>query len=120
MKIIVSMSGSDLDSPVDPRFGRSAGFLLFDTETGEYRVVDNSRNLNTEQGAGIQAAEVVSRLGGECLLTGHCGPKAFRALQVDGIRVYTGVAGTVRSAIEAFRTGLLTETRSSDVESHWV
>jgi len=34
MKITVSAKGTSVDSEVDPRFGRTIGFVLFDTETG--------------------------------------------------------------------------------------
>jgi predicted Fe-Mo cluster-binding NifX family protein len=119
MKIAVTSAGKTLDDPVDSRFGRAPGFILFDTETGELQAVDNTQNLNAAQGAGIQAAEAVSRLGAGCLLTGHCGPKAFRTLEAAGIRVYTGVQGTVRAALEAWQAGKLTPTPAADVESHW-
>jgi predicted Fe-Mo cluster-binding NifX family protein len=34
MKIAVTSSGATLDSPVDPRFGWAAAFILLDTEKG--------------------------------------------------------------------------------------
>jgi predicted Fe-Mo cluster-binding NifX family protein len=120
MKIVVTSQGESLQAQVDPRFGRAARFLLYDTETGQVRSVDNRQSLNAAQGAGIQAAETVSRLGAECLITGHCGPKAFRTLMAAGIRIYTGARGTVAEAIAAFEQGRLPAAASADVEGHWV
>jgi predicted Fe-Mo cluster-binding NifX family protein len=119
MKIAVTSEGESLEAEVDPRFGRAARFILYDTETREVRSVDNRQSLNAAQGAGIQAAETVSRLGAECLITGHCGPKAFRTLTAAGIRVYTGASGTVAETITAFEQGRLQAAASADVEGHW-
>ena len=35
MKIAISTSTADLDSLVDPRFGRAASFVIVDSETEE-------------------------------------------------------------------------------------
>ena len=119
MKIAVTSQGNKLDDPVDPRFGRAMRFLVFDTETSDLQVVDNTSNLNTAQGAGIQAAETLSRLGVQAVITGHCGPKAFRVLTAAGIKVYTTDAPTVAAALEQYRAGQLTEAKAADVEGHW-
>lgn len=119
MKLIISASGSTLDSPVDPRFGRAAYFIAVDSENGTFEAHSNGQNLNAAQGAGIQSAETVSRLGAEIVITGHCGPKAFRTLSAAGIKVMTGAEGTVKDAIEAFRAGKLIPSGTADVESHW-
>jgi predicted Fe-Mo cluster-binding NifX family protein len=119
MKIVVSASGEGLGAQVDPRFGRAAGFILFDTQTRKAWQVDNRQSLNAAQGAGIQAAEAVARLGAECLITGHCGPKAYRTLQAAGIKVYTGAAGTVGEAIAALEQGRLALATAANVEGHW-
>ena len=119
MKVAITSTGETVDSPVDPRFGRAAKFIVFDTETSESQVVDNSQNLNAVQGAGIQAAESVSRLGVECIITGHCGPKAFRGLQAAGIKVVLGAEGTVDEAIKKFMAGELTAADNPDVEPRW-
>jgi predicted Fe-Mo cluster-binding NifX family protein len=119
MKIAVTSTGRTLESPVDPRFGRAAFFLLVDTDSGEVTAHDNAQNLNAAQGAGIQAAETVSRLGAEVLITGHCGPKAFRTLQAAGIQVVVGPEGTAAEAVEQFKAGKLTATGAADVDSHW-
>ena len=119
MKVAITASGASLDAPLNPRFGRAAQFIVVDSETGAFRVHDNTPNLNAAQGAGIQAAETVSQLGVEVVITGHCGPKAFRALQAAGIQVVTGATGTVRDALAQFQKGKLKPATSADVEGHW-
>ena len=119
MKIVVTAKGDDLQAAVDPRFGRAARLLVFDTLTRELQSFDNRQNLDAAQGAGVQAAQSISELGAECLLTGHCGPKAFRALQAAGIRVYIGASGTVGEAIAALEQGRLQAASTADVEGHW-
>jgi predicted Fe-Mo cluster-binding NifX family protein len=119
MKIAISAERMTSDGPVDPRFGRAKHFALMDTETGECTFHDNAQNLNAPQGAGIQAAQAVAKLGAQVVLTGHVGPKAFATLQAAGIAVYTSVSGSVQEAIEQFKNGQLTPTTKADVEGHW-
>jgi len=119
MKVAVTSQGESMDSPVDPRFGRAKFFIVVDTESNEFDVVDNEQNVNAPQGAGIQAAETVARQDVEYVLTGHCGPKAFHALGAAGIKVVVGLQGTVKEAIDSFKAGDLTPTDAADVEGHW-
>ena len=119
MLIAVTARGDGLEAPIDERFGRATRFVLYDTESREVRNVDNDMNLNAAQGAGIQAAQNLAGLGAECLLTGHCGPKAFRTLAAAGVRVFTGAAGTVRQTIDAYVSGSLRQATGADVDSHW-
>ncbi len=109
-----------LDSPVDPRFGRAAQFILYDTETNSYEVISNAQCLEAAQGAGIKAAETISRMGAQVLITGHCGPKAFETLKAAGIKIVTGAQGcTVFQALEKYKVGQLKTAASSDVSGHW-
>lgn len=41
MKVIVTTTAADLDSPVDPRFGRAAYFTVVDTDTMEWQAHPN-------------------------------------------------------------------------------
>ena len=100
MKAVVTAAGPDLQSPVDPRFGRARYFLLVDTQTGQFTAHDNVQNLNAPQGAGIQSAQAVVQLGAEAVLTGNVGPKAFTTLKAGRVAVYTGAAGTVMLCCE--------------------
>ncbi len=119
MKVVVSSIGESLDSQVDPRFGRAAMFVLVDTETGETLSIDNSAGSNAAQGAGIQAAETVSQLGAECLITGHCGPKAFRALQAAGVTIYTGASGTIDGGSRPVQIGQPPTLDRTGRGGHW-
>lgn len=119
MKIVFTTSGAGLDDPLDERFGRALKFLSYDLTAGTFEVVDNLQGYDAAQGAGIQSAETVIRLGAKALVTGHCGPKAFRVLSSAGVKVYTSEAPTVAIALEQFRAGALKEAVSADVQGHW-
>ena len=120
MKIVVTSQGRELNSPVDPRFGRAKYFIAVDTDSGDFSASDNSQNLNAAQGAGIQAGKKVADLGAQAVITGHVGPKAFATLQTGSVSVYTGVSGTVAEAVEQFKSGALKESGQADVEAGWV
>ncbi len=119
MIIAVSSQGQDLNAPLDPRFGRAAHFILYDTASDKYEVLDNQTNLNASQGAGIQAAHAVSRGKAGAVITGHCGPKAFFALQAGGIAVYLCKEKTVEEAIRAYKEGSLEQADEADKAGHW-
>jgi len=119
MKIVVTSIGGGADSEVDPRFGRASTFVFFDTDTENYVNVDNTVGVKAAQGAGVRAAEAISQLGAEVLITGHCGPKAFRTLRAAGIEAYTVSSGSVSEAIEHFKYGGLTSLSGPDVGGHW-
>jgi len=70
-------------------------------------------------GAGIQAGQRVADARAEAVLTGNVGPNAFRTLSGLGLKVYTGVTGTVKEAVEQFKAGGLKETTSSTVGAHF-
>jgi len=119
MQVIVTARGESLDTPVDPRFGRARYFILVDTETNEATVHDNTQNLNAAQGAGIQSAETVARLGAEAVISGNVGPKAFRTLSAAGIKVYLCPDGTAAEAMRLFQAGELAAVAAANVEGHW-
>jgi predicted Fe-Mo cluster-binding NifX family protein len=119
MKVIVTGSGGKLTDAVDPRFGRASQFIVVDMGSGAVTVHDNSQNLNAAQGAGIQAADTVARLGAQAVITGNVGPKAFRVLSAAGIKVFLVKNGSIADALDQFKRGELSETKESNVEGHW-
>jgi predicted Fe-Mo cluster-binding NifX family protein len=120
MIIAVTAKGVDLEAAVDPWFGRAAAFVVLDTDSGTVRALDNREASLAGQGAGIQAARLIAAQGEQAVVTGHCGPNAYRALQTAGVQVYTGLAeGTVRDAVRKYQAGLLREAAGVDVQPHW-
>ena len=119
LKIAITSKGKDLDSPVDPRFGRAAYILIVDTLNHGVEVLDNSENVNAFKGAGIQAAVMISDRGAKVLLTGYCGPNAFKTLNAAGVKVANDVTGTVRDAVIAYNEGKVSFADGANVEASW-
>jgi predicted Fe-Mo cluster-binding NifX family protein len=119
MKLAITATGTDLSADVDPRFGRASYILVVDADTLAVEVIDNAANKDSFKGAGIQAAAAVSDKGADVLLTGFCGPNAFKTLDAAGVRVVNDVSGTVRSAVERFRAGEYTFSSAPNAEGHW-
>ena len=103
-KIAVSSQGPNLDDLVDPRFGRAAGFVIVDPQTMEFSYLDNLAARDMGSGAGIQAAETVTRAGARVVLTGSVGPKAMQVLEAAGIRAVEDMGNlTVREVVTRLR-----------------
>ena len=118
MKVAVSATGPGLDDGVDARFGRCAYFLIVDSDSMSLESVENP-NTALGGGAGIQSAQMMSEKGVKVVLTGNCGPNAFRTFGAAGIEVIVGVSGSVRQAVEAFKAGGLAAADGPNVASHF-
>ena len=103
MKIAVSSYGKDLNSQIDPRFGRCAYFLIVNTEDMSFEAFEN-KGVSLTGGAGIQAGQFVVSKGAEALITGNCGPKAVQTLSASGVELFTGHAGSVIEALEKYKS----------------
>ena len=119
MIIAITSEGDTTGSKVDPRFGRTKFFLIYNDEYGRWERVDNKQNFQAAQGAGIQAATTIANKKCNVLITGHCGPKAFRALSAAGVATYLCDSGTVKEALEKFQKGELKKSDNADVQGHW-
>ncbi len=118
MKVAVTAKGSNPDAAVDPRFGRCSFFLIFDTDTMAYEALENS-NAQAGGGAGISSAQLVVDHGVDCVLTGNCGPKAFRVLAEADIDVVVGCSGRAGDVVAQYKNGALSATSQPNVNSHF-
>ena len=118
MKICVSASSDSLDANVDPRFGRCPYFVIVDSETMEYSAIPND-STNASHGAGIQTAQTVANMGVKVVITGNVGPNAFNVLHATGIKIVTGVSGSIREAVEKYKRGQLREVSNPTVGGHF-
>jgi len=116
MKVCVTSQGDNLDSQIDPRFGRCQYFIIVDTETMQFEAVQNP-NVEAMGGAGIQSGQLAASKGVKTVLTGNMGPNAFQTLQAAGVDVITGASGTVKDALERYKKDEFKSTQGPNVNS---
>lgn len=119
MKIAIPARKNSLESEIEERFGRAKGFIVFNTDTGQYQWVSNEQSVHSTQGAGIQSAKNVIDSGADILIACNVGPKAYSILKAKGVDLYICNLMPVSTAIEELKAGKLTKASGATVESHW-
>jgi predicted Fe-Mo cluster-binding NifX family protein len=120
MKVAITTQGHDIQSLVDPRFGRARWFVIADTETGTWEPIDNGANADASGGAGVQAGTTVAAHSVAAVITGNVGPNAHEVLAAAGIAVYRAGNGvTAQDALAALSQGALTALDKPTVKGHW-
>lgn len=119
MRVAVTAAGPELSSVLDGRFGRAAYLLVVDLPERTVSAVPNQEATDAAQGAGIRAGQNVIDSGATQLVTGHCGPKAYRALKAAGIDVLLTQETTVEAALHRLEAGDLATAVAADVDGHW-
>jgi predicted Fe-Mo cluster-binding NifX family protein len=117
MKICVTATAGDLNAQVDPRFGRSQYFVIVDSDTMSFEAMVNEA-MNAPGGAGIQAAQAMVNKGVNVVVSGNMGPNAFQVLSTADVKIATGAYGTVKEAVEMYKSGKLNEAGGSTVAAH--
>ena len=109
MKIIFTAKGTEWDSPMDPRFGRTEYFFIYDEDSKKIETYDNRAIENEAHGAGPKTSQKLAEYGADVLITGNGpGGNAAAVLQQVGIKVITGAGDmAVKEAYEAFKNGTL-------------
>ncbi len=108
MKILVTASSEDLNGPVDPRFGRAAYYVIFDSENPDAVQIIPNPNAASPSGAGIAAAQYVASQGVNIVVSGSFGPNASSVLSGAGIQMVSAPSGmSVREAYEMALQGKL-------------
>ena len=107
MIILFSSSNKDWNALLDERFGRAAGFVLYNDEQDTLSWHSNEENLNAAHGAGTQAAQFAISSGASVIITGHMGPKAFDVLSLSDINIFLSSEAPLKEVYEAFKEGKL-------------
>jgi predicted Fe-Mo cluster-binding NifX family protein len=118
MKIAVSSFSQNIESDIDPRFGRCGYFIIIDPDTMKFEIMENS-GASAGGGAGIATAQNLAGKGIEAVITGNCGPNAYNALTAAGIKVVTSVSGTVKDAAIKYKSGEFKASSQPNVTSHF-
>ncbi len=107
MKIAFTTKGTEWDSQMDPRFGRTEYFIIFDEEKDEIKTVDNTAIVNEAHGAGPKTAQRLFEEEANVLITGNGpGGNAATVLEKGKLAVYVGAGNmTVKEAYDAYKKG---------------
>jgi len=105
MKIAFTSKGTTWDSQIDPRFGRTAFFLIFDEEKNELSHYSNLDSIDVAHGAGPKTAQKLFELYPDVLITGNGpGENAAKVIEKTSIRIITGAADlTVKEAYDKYK-----------------
>jgi predicted Fe-Mo cluster-binding NifX family protein len=112
MRIAISAAGQNKESLLDRRFGRCDYFLVYDTETGEFKAIVNN-GVSSGGGAGIAAASQVIEENVSAIITGNLGPNAFELVEKAGIKAYSCEVLPVFRAVELFQIDQLSEINAA-------
>jgi len=106
MKVAIPVQGSDLDAPVNLRFGRCQSFLFVDTASDHTEVQPNPAIDNLKD-AGLQAARFVLENDVQAVIVVMIGQEAQLALQAANVTVYELKPESGRQALEYLRSNRL-------------
>ncbi|MBE9524003.1 MAG: NifB/NifX family molybdenum-iron cluster-binding protein [Chloroflexi bacterium] len=110
MRIAISAQTSNgLDSTIAQHFGRCPYFAIVDVQDREIQTVELIENPFF---AGHQVGQVpgfINEQKADVMLSGGMGGRAIQFFQQFGIETATGASGTVRSTLENYFGGGLTE-----------
>ncbi len=105
---VESMDG--LQSKLDPRFGRSHAFLIFDADSRTITSQFFNNAASAACGAGTAAAVAMNSNHVGAVISGRFGPKAIEALRGFNIEMWIAPEGISASrALKQFRAGKLSK-----------
>jgi predicted Fe-Mo cluster-binding NifX family protein len=119
MKICITALGPDLESNLDPRFGRSQYSLILN-DKGKIEESIANPGMQTFRGAGITAAQLVASKKVDVIITGNIGPNAYQVLRASNIKIYFANPGsTVKEAFKDWQDKKLPDSDSPSVPGHF-
>lgn len=112
MKIAISAAGKTSDDLLDMRFGRCEYFQIYNTESGETKIIKNN-GQSSSGGAGIAAANQLIDERVDVIITGSLGPNAFEIIERAGIKTYKCSNIVINSVLKKYRNGELEEIKAA-------
>jgi predicted Fe-Mo cluster-binding NifX family protein len=110
MRIAISAkTNNGLDSLVAEHFGRCPFFAFVDVENEEVKAVEIVDNPYFHAHQPGQVPGFINEQGANMMLSGGMGGRAIQFFKQFGVGAATGAFGTVRTALENYFEGKLTE-----------
>ncbi|MCF6241546.1 MAG: NifB/NifX family molybdenum-iron cluster-binding protein [Bacteroidales bacterium] len=112
MKIAFTTKGKDWGSLIDPRFGRTEYFLIYDEEKDMLKFIDNKESNKEAHGAGPKTAQKLFDIGANILITGNgSGGNAAKVIEKMGIKIFIGAGDmTAERAYKEYKNNKLKES----------
>lgn len=106
MKIGMPVESKSLETAISLSFGRTAYYLIYDTDSKESSYIDNGAAAS-QGGAGIKAAQLLVDQKVEAVITPRCGQNAADVLNAANIKMYQSNHSLAIENIKAFENGNL-------------
>ncbi len=106
MKIAFTTKGTEWNSPMDARFGRTEFIVIYDEETNTLSSFDNRAIENEAHGAGTATSKKLFELKPDVLITGNGpGQNAATVLKKLNVKIFGGAGEmTMKEAYEAYQS----------------
>jgi len=104
LRIAIPADQPDLKANVGTRLGTSQYLMIIDTGTMAVEAVPNIARSG-QKGIGMQAVVLAIGKKVDAVLTGYCSPTAEKYLSANGIKVLTGISGTVAEVVQQYKRG---------------
>lgn len=75
MKLAIALKENDYNSSVDERFGRAPFFIIIDSDTKEFEIIENEAK-DEATGTGLKAVKNLLKYEIDTIIAGEIGPKA--------------------------------------------
>lgn len=75
MKLAIALKENEYNSSVDERFGRAPFFIIIDSDTKEFEIIENEAK-DEATGAGLKAVKNLLKHEIDIIIAGEIGPKA--------------------------------------------
>ena len=112
MKVCIPTNGEKgLDDFVGEHFGRVPTYTIVDLESESVKVVSNTSH---HMGGDGYPPEIMVKEGVNVMICKGLGRRAISMFSEYGIDVYIGATGSVKNAIDAFKSGNLQKAGEGD------
>ena len=105
-KMMIAIPLDENKMSVCASFGRAPYFMIYNTESGNTEIVNNSA-ASAQGGAGIKAAQQKKKKKADTLITVRCGENAAEVFKAAGIKIYQAEGADAKQNIEAMKNGQL-------------
>lgn len=103
MKIAIALEENRYEAKVDRRVGRAPYFILIDTDSNDYTIVENEAK-DEVTGAGLKVVRNLIKYGVDILIAGEVEPKAAVVIEEFELPVYKlGDLESVSEVLEAYK-----------------